>query len=265
MRSATPPSSSPWPKRLNPSWTGPQQKLWVERLEREHDNLRAALSWVLEREDGELGLRFGGALWRFWYSWGYVSEGIGWMGRVLAERRPFVERLDGARGHGVADSEARRRTSERGPPTKRCWSYPESWTTGGNLATALNTLGTLAASTEATTRGEAVPEENLAVLERAGGRRVSNASKRFHASNLLGLLALNEDEITRGRRSCGERAWLWRGRRETRMRIGVSLVYLGYAAAAARRQRAGDGALRREPWRSPMNTRMRASASSPIR
>ena len=32
-----------------PELVGPQQRVWVERLEEEHDNLREALSWVLER------------------------------------------------------------------------------------------------------------------------------------------------------------------------------------------------------------------------
>jgi predicted ATPase len=67
-----------------PELSGPQQRLWVDRLEREHDNLREALSWVLERGKTELGLRFGGALWRFWHNRGYLSEGIGWLEEVLA-------------------------------------------------------------------------------------------------------------------------------------------------------------------------------------
>ena len=68
-------------EEAEPELEGPQQGHWVEHLEREHDNLRAALSWVLEREEAELGLRFGGALWRFWFSRGYLGEGIRWIGR----------------------------------------------------------------------------------------------------------------------------------------------------------------------------------------
>jgi predicted ATPase len=36
-------------EEAEPELTGPQQRVWVERLEGEHDNLREALSWVLER------------------------------------------------------------------------------------------------------------------------------------------------------------------------------------------------------------------------
>src|SRR5919112_1683390 len=59
-------------EEAEPELAGPQQRFWVERLEMEHDNLRVALSWVLGREEGETALRFGGALWRFWFDRGSV-------------------------------------------------------------------------------------------------------------------------------------------------------------------------------------------------
>jgi predicted ATPase len=46
-----------------PEIEGPDQVSWMERLEAEHDNLRAALSWSLETADAESALRIGGALW----------------------------------------------------------------------------------------------------------------------------------------------------------------------------------------------------------
>src|SRR5260370_4352188 len=56
---------------------------WVEGLEEEHDNLRAALSWLLEKEQIELVLRLGGALWRFWYLRGHLREGREALERIL--------------------------------------------------------------------------------------------------------------------------------------------------------------------------------------
>jgi ATP/maltotriose-dependent transcriptional regulator MalT len=73
---------------------GPQQTVWLERLEREHDNLRAALQWSLvqaeeagAREDGrsrEIALRLGGALRVFWVVHGHISEGRHFLERALA-------------------------------------------------------------------------------------------------------------------------------------------------------------------------------------
>jgi predicted ATPase/DNA-binding XRE family transcriptional regulator len=54
------------------------------RLEREHDNCRAALSWLVERADTALAQRLAGALGRFWFYRGYLTESAVWMERVLA-------------------------------------------------------------------------------------------------------------------------------------------------------------------------------------
>jgi tetratricopeptide (TPR) repeat protein len=54
---------------------GPDTALWLDRLEREHDNLRAALRRCIDRRDARIGLRLGAALWSYWYVRGYVAEG----------------------------------------------------------------------------------------------------------------------------------------------------------------------------------------------
>ena len=67
-----------------PELKGPDQLEWLERLEAEHDNMRAALSWALERKEAEVALRLGGALWWFWSVRGYHSEGRRWLEEALA-------------------------------------------------------------------------------------------------------------------------------------------------------------------------------------
>ncbi len=91
--------------------SGPDQRGWLERLELEHDNMRAALAWSLQElriENEELkmhateqadsfsifnfqfsirsvvGLRLAGALWQFWHMRGYQREGRRWLTAALA-------------------------------------------------------------------------------------------------------------------------------------------------------------------------------------
>jgi non-specific serine/threonine protein kinase len=72
-------------EEAEPRLQGPEDTLWLERLEREHDNLRAALSWALESEEVELALRLGGALGTFWHAHGDLSEGRKWLEAALGK------------------------------------------------------------------------------------------------------------------------------------------------------------------------------------
>ena len=59
-------------EEASPELKGPRQTEWFDRLENEHDNLQAALSWSLEEGgDAEMALRLVANLWWFWYKRGY--------------------------------------------------------------------------------------------------------------------------------------------------------------------------------------------------
>jgi tetratricopeptide (TPR) repeat protein len=74
-----------WAEQAGPRLRGAKQLEWLDRLEAENDNLRAALEWSLTRaEYGEVSLRLAGTLFLFWRHGSYVSEGRAWLRRALA-------------------------------------------------------------------------------------------------------------------------------------------------------------------------------------
>jgi non-specific serine/threonine protein kinase len=83
-------------EEAEPWLRGPRDREWLDRLEGEHDNMRAALSWALESEEVELALRLGGALGTtFWSAHGHMGEGRKWLEEALAkaDRRASVARI----------------------------------------------------------------------------------------------------------------------------------------------------------------------------
>ncbi len=73
---------------------GQESGSWLERLDREHENLRAALQWS-DDEPGErrAGLRLAEGLWRFWEIRGHLIEGRAWLERMLSAAGPETSEL----------------------------------------------------------------------------------------------------------------------------------------------------------------------------
>ena len=71
-----------------PALLGPDQATWLDRLEAELDDVRAALRWCVDRGQAERGLRLAGALWKFWHVRWYRSEGRRWLETLLTLPEP---------------------------------------------------------------------------------------------------------------------------------------------------------------------------------
>ncbi len=80
--SATPTAMLAVVREAQPHLRGDDQRAWLDRLEREHDNIRAALDWATARPAPTLAVRLGAAMWRFWQQRGYLNEA-----------RPRLERM----------------------------------------------------------------------------------------------------------------------------------------------------------------------------
>jgi predicted ATPase/DNA-binding XRE family transcriptional regulator len=138
-----------------------KQAAWLERLERERDNLRATLGWLLGKGYVEGVARIGwGALW-FWYIHSHISEGRGWMERALRHGdaltpvgRARVLSTVGVLAWGEGDNDRAEAALEEGERLARESGEPEV------LARALLARGYVATNRGERERAEAAVAES---------------------------------------------------------------------------------------------------------
>lgn len=87
--------------RAEPELLGADPQPWLERLEHEHNNLRAALGWLLEADETDLAVGLAAALWRFWEIRGYLSEGSRWLALTSTRGRDPERRAKALNALGV--------------------------------------------------------------------------------------------------------------------------------------------------------------------
>ena len=223
-------------EEAEPKLTGEQQTVWVERLEAEHDNLREALSRFLEWREGDMALRLGAALWRFWHVRGYLSEGAKWLERVLAEGEPAASpaRVKALEGMGwtfqyQGDQERAKATYEEMLMLSRELGDK------GNVATALNSLGTVAALQGDNERSRALLKENLEVIEELEEEEdPATPLKKHYVFNLLGYLAINDEGDHARGAALWEKSLALAKEAGDDYSVGMSLTNLGHVALLQR-------------------------------
>jgi tetratricopeptide (TPR) repeat protein len=189
-----------------PELAGPDQGRWLDRLEREHDNLRAALAWSLENHQPELGLRLGSALEGFWRPRGYVKEGRAQLLRLLAEPGAAVPPAVRARGLSTAGL----LTSVQGNREDAKAFYEESlaiWRRledRGGIATVLHHMGWMALNQWDVTAARHRAEETLALRRELGEPR-----GLADALVLMAEIRSQEGDLIRRRGLLGESITIW--------------------------------------------------------
>jgi ATP/maltotriose-dependent transcriptional regulator MalT len=74
---------------------GANQRAWLDLLETEHDNLRAAMQWSLDKGETSLGERIAAALWTpLWWLQGHVREGLRWLEIFHGSRQAYEDQTD---------------------------------------------------------------------------------------------------------------------------------------------------------------------------
>jgi predicted ATPase len=209
-------------KEAEPAFRAPDQEVWMNRLEREHDNMRAALSWALEGEDRELALRLSAALHRFWQVHGHLSEGRQWVEQSLerageVHTRDQIEALVGAGWLAFYQDDADRAEGF----LSKALALAEEMNDEIGRADALYGLGCIADAQGDYDRAEALIEECLdayLVLNDTWGVAL--------AMNNLGLIAKYRGELERARELMDEGLALARHLGQRRA-LGILLFNLG--------------------------------------
>jgi predicted ATPase/class 3 adenylate cyclase/DNA-binding CsgD family transcriptional regulator len=212
---------------------GPQQAVLLERLEQEHDNLRAAMQWSLEHvgERKAMALRLGGALFSFWFVRGYFSEGRDFLERVLARSEGVAAPVQAKALYAASQLHEALGSHDR---AERFYEqslalYRELGDTLG-IANCLHLLADISWGRGNLTVARALGEESLLLFRELDDKR-SVAYLLYH----LGSLAVEQGEYARGRDLLTESVTINRELGDTRI-TALSL----FALARLHRLSGGD-------------------------
>jgi predicted ATPase/transcriptional regulator with XRE-family HTH domain len=152
--------------------TRPRPGEWLDRLEAEHDNLRAALAYLVERGEVEPALRLGASLFAFWYARGHPSGARDLLAAVLA--LPVAEGQPAARARAL--QWAGRAAYHQGDSavSRRCYeerlAMMEHLGDRAGQAECLNFLGLLARERSDFAAAQGLFERSLALQRGVGDR-----------------------------------------------------------------------------------------------
>ena len=170
---------------------GPQQLGWLDRLEREHHNLRAALQWSTEQPArATAGVRLAGAIWRLWALRGYSLQGRHWLEQTLARAAAAPAALRARALYGAAE------LAYLQGDYARARAYGEEglalYREVGDTAGIARTLVIMAWAQTDLTHARALGEQGLALARAAAAPAVIADALRF-----LGNLSIGHCELAR--------------------------------------------------------------------
>ncbi len=221
-------------KEAEVALVGHDQATWLVRLDAEHDNIRAALTWAIDQGEGETAQQMAWMLSGFWEGRGHLSEGGGWLTRSLAV--PGATQSTRATALSILATIIRRQGDYR----RAIDLHDESlviWRTlddRPSIAATLTNLGILALEQGDYERATALQEEALALFRGLGDPHDLAATL-----NNLGLVARRQGDLARAQELYAEAYATWRQLGDE-TRAAMALNNLGVVAyAQGDRDRAG--------------------------
>jgi tetratricopeptide (TPR) repeat protein len=201
------------------------QAAWLDQLDVERDNLRAALAWCVEADEPGLGLRLAASLWEFWWVRGHLAEGRRWLDDALVRGASEPAELRARALHAAASLATRQgaygRAAELSEQSLALW---EELGDVSGTARALLSLGTVAAE-----QGD--QERAISLSERAAELYDESGDRRGHALAIsnLGGIALERGEYAKAT-SLSEQAYGLFETLEDSEGMAFALVNQGFAA-----------------------------------
>ena len=130
-------------EQAEPKLTASDQTQWINRLDIEHENIRAVLAWS-RQHNVELGLNLCGSIWHFWEWHNFIGEGRAWLETFIAQPlSPTAARAKRCMLHLLSRSIKAIMKQRRCIWKKRCRSSSRLNDKRG-IARALNELGAIA-------------------------------------------------------------------------------------------------------------------------
>ena len=214
---------------------GLRQVEWLDRLDREHGNFRAALTWAAREGEAELELRLAGALRGFWRIRGHLSEGRKWLEGALS--RPAGQSAPARAKALYAASVLALRQGDHataaGLAREGLEMYEEIEDSAG-AARVLHVLGSVAV-------GERDFGEARRVFERSEALAREAGNKSLLATTVvdLGDVALNEGDYARAAQLFEESLELFR---ELEDKDGTAVARYNLGSTAFYQERFDDAA-----------------------
>jgi predicted ATPase/DNA-binding SARP family transcriptional activator len=206
---------------------------WLARLDREHDNLRAALAAARDLGLHDLHLLVCGELWRFWYLRAYFAEGRRWLESALedGEARPPTLRAAALKSLGILANEHGDAAEALRRADEALGLYRELGDERGVLS-SLTVLGNAAMKAGEIDRARTSFEESGAIA-----RNLDRPEDVAVSLSNLASIALKAEDFEGAEELLGESLAIMReaGREDA---VAVALLNLGYARV--RRGRPGE-------------------------
>jgi predicted ATPase/class 3 adenylate cyclase/Tfp pilus assembly protein PilF len=222
---------------------GGEQVRWLDRLDLEHDNARAALRWYGERDEIERTLALATALGPYWQIRGHLSEGRRWLEGALRDAAAHVPTRLPAMVEAGLLAEAQGAFTEAQTWFTQAIELARARGDRGREAALLNNLGAVAIEQGDFTAAEAQFTQSLALSEELGDRQ-----RRALALSNLGALAHYRQDVESALRRYMECLTISLELRDTRgvagMLLNILLLLAPQPDESARARAAGDECLR---------------------